>query len=478
MIRCYGDDVIIQCANGEEIQITDATYQVLDETTSLCRHVNRTTTKCYGRPLREQISSMCAGKGVCKLEKVSDLIQSNDCKPSLYLKVSYNCIPRIQYNPGSNIITTTSRPRDTMNVKGGSPSIAVTEERKISSYLQLVYLFMQIRAFPDFIQKNPRKSVLCLILSLAFGIFLMILYMLIFACCNRCRRRSNKKLTDSAHEVAGIDESDGAKPLLISSPTGATTPQMKNAHQPVQYETVLVTRQNGVPLHETTISSDSTLLTRGRNKKGYTGHAEVISTIKRTHSIDEGTQTDNEELDSNSDHHPRTISVQEVLELGCLVDDLNYYNSRIDDDDAFYPQVNGNHFQGKNNTFNKNKYGQSRYQYANRGPSYDDEGRSSNNSSTTDRQPLLIHNHQPPSQPSPYYANRYGKQTSRNASELSYTTSTSNASDSSLTNYSPDAIFNGDNLRHDSIQRTNKPGVRGDGFEFIVNSSSRSNSSR
>uniref|UniRef100_A0A069DN36 Uncharcaterized protein n=1 Tax=Clytia hemisphaerica TaxID=252671 RepID=A0A069DN36_9CNID len=206
MIRCYGDDVIIQCANGEEIQITDATYQVLDETTSLCRHVNRTTTKCYGRPLREQISSMCAGKGVCKLEKVSDLIQSNDCKPSLYLKVSYNCIPRIQYNPGSNIITTTSRPRDTMNVKGGSPSIAVTEERKISSYLQLVYLFMQIRAFPDFIQKNPRKSVLCLILSLAFGIFLMILYMLIFACCNRCRRRSNKKLTDSAHEVAGIDE--------------------------------------------------------------------------------------------------------------------------------------------------------------------------------------------------------------------------------------------------------------------------------
>ena len=295
---------------------------------------------------------------------------------------------------------------------------------------------------------------------------------------------------------------------LISAPSTATTHQLQHAHQPVQYETVLVTRQNGVPLHETTISSDSTLLTRGRkssSKRGgstSTNHAEVISTIKRTHSVDEGTQTDNEDVESSaSDHHHlhprRTLSVQEAIELGSLVDDLNYYNSRIDDDDAFYPQFNGNHFQSKNsynpntsrdNTLMKNG-GPNKYYYANQGPSFDDDRRSLGGSSSFvdgPRQPLLGNHHTLPAQHNhtslqPYYANRFNRQksSSRNASELSYATSASSE-------HSADAILsvssadNHANLREDSIRRThNKPGVRGDGYEFIVNSSAgRNNSSR
>ena len=351
-------------------------------------------------------------------------------------------------------------------------------------------LFYFYFSFPG----GPRKAALCLILSLAAGMLVLILYLLLLACCQRCqqRRRQKQKQVELADDE---DEADGVKSaLLISSPTAVTTPQLQHAHQPVQYETVLVTRQNGVPLHETTISSDSTLLTRGRSKKRggstSTGHAEVISTIKRTHSVDEGTQTDNEDMESVSDlHHPsyqRTLSVQEAIELGSLVDDLNYYNSRIDDDDAFYPQFSGNHFQSKShcntkeNTINK-------YYYANRGPSFDDEGRSGSSSFVSDnRQPLLLgqqqHSHTLPSKTSvpqqqPYYANHYNRQKStgsRNASELSY--ATSNASDQSA-----DAILtlsNDYNSREDSIRRTHKPGVRGDGYEFIVNSSARSNSSR
>ena len=343
----------------------------------------------------------------------------------------------------------------------------------------------------------------------------MIIYLLIIACCHKCgdrRRRRKRKRVDLSTELADEDETDGGvKTLLISAPSTATTPQLQHAHQPVQYETVLVTRQNGVPLHETTISSDSTLLTRGRkssSKRGgstSTNHAEVISTIKRTHSVDEGTQTDNEDVESSaSEHHHlhprRTLSVQEAIELGSLVDDLNYYNSRIDDDDAFYPQFNGNHFQSKNsynpNTSRENtlmKNGDpNKYYYANQGPSFDDERRSLGGSTSFvdgPRQPLLgnhgnhhtlpaQHNHMPLQ---PYYANRFNRQksSSRNASELSYATSASSE-------HSADAILsvssadNHANLREDSIRRThNKPGVRGDGYEFIVNSSAgRNNSSR
>ena len=369
-----------------------------------------------------------------------------------------------------------------------------------------------------FFLANPRKAVLCLILSLAFGIALLIIYMLIFACCARFKK---KNLTDSASDVAK-DETDGVKQILISSPK---VPDPVPAD--TTYETVLVTRQNGVALHETTISSDSTLLTRKSSKKGGNhGHAEVISTIKRTHSVDEGTQTDNEDMDDTViERAPRTLSVQEANELGDLVDVMNYYNSRIDDDNAFYPQFSDN-FKSRNERKNEhekeqllksdsyqnqskqrepeNKYNshtpspvkydrtpspvkyndrtstpdkyRDKYYYANRGPSFEDEGRSSSNmsSSTPDRQPLLPHNNSAPIPPSPYHLRNKlpeQKSLSRNPSELSYTTSASNASDSSLGNYSPDAIFNGDNIRHNSIQRTPKPGVRGDGFEFIVNSS-------
>lgn len=286
---------------------------------------------------------------------------------------------------------------------------------------------------------------------------------------------------DSSSDVAK-DEADGVKQLLLSKPV-STLP--RDAVQPTTYETVLVTRQNGVPLQETTISSDSTLLTR-RNKNN---HAEVISTIKRTHSIDEGTQTDNEDFDRPVVPQPRTLSIQEVQELGDLVNDMNCYNSRIDDDDAFYPHVSGSfsnsvnnnnnntdHLYNSRNTDPRQKYRQQqdRYHYANRGPSFADGGRAS---PMTDRQPLMSRNNSGPVPPSPYHLRNPNqdfhkkRNLSRNPSELSYNTS---ASESSLGNYSPDAIFNGDNLRHPSIQRTPKPGVRGDGFEFIVNSTTRS----
>jgi len=314
----------------------------------------------------------------------------------------------------------------------------------------------------------------------------MILYMLITACCNRCRKKNKA-------EVAS-DEADGVKTLLISEPTNTTTTLTRNSKthqkQPVHYETVLVTRQNGVALHETRISSDSTLLPRKDGKKRTQGHAEVISTIKRTHSVDEGTQTDIEEArqkEGNVERPSRTISIQEAQELGDLVEGLNYYNSRIDDDDAFYPQFSGHHFQSKPNQQKIPPINnQERYYYANRGPSYDEEGRSSSNTpSATDRLPLLM-NSNVATQPSPYHNRHHSnrlydnkRSLSRNPSEISYATSaSSNISDTSLGNYSTDANYQVDNLRKNSIQRTTKPGVRGDGYEFIVNSSSRSNSSR
>ena len=354
--------------------------------------------------------------------------------------------------------------------------------------------------FVCFFIESPRKAALCLILSLASGILIMIFYLLVIACCQKCqhRRQKKRKRADLSTELADEDETDGVKTLLISAPATATTPQLQHAHQPVQYETVLVTRQNGVPLHETTISSDSTLLTRGRkssSKRGSTStnHAEVISTIKRTHSVDEGTQTDNDDLESVSDRQSRrTLSAQEAIELGSLVDDLNYYNSRIDDDDAFYPQFTGNHFESKNNynngrdnsmTKNVESFSNNKYYYANQGPSFDDDSRSAGSSSFVDgpRQSFPRNHHTLPVQQTPlqpYYSNRFNRQKSgsRNASELSYATSASSE-------HSADAILsvapNNYNLREDSIRRThNKPGVRGDGYEFIVNSSARSNSSR
>ena len=305
-------------------------------------------------------------------------------------------------------------------------------------------------------------------MSLAFGISVLIVYMLLLTCCKKC----NKKKGDTIVEVAN-DEEDGVKQLLLAKPHTSTLPPP----EPKTYETVLVTRENGVPLQETTISSDSTLLTR--KKKGV--HAEVISTIKRTHSIDEGTQTDIEEFGSTDMDQPRTLSIREAQELGDLVSNMNYYNSRIDDDDAFYPQVSGSFtsvsksdksqsFRTENTStsgLNHHNKSQDSYYYANRGPSFENGRNSTTRSGTLDRQPLLPRNNSAPIPPSPYHLryNYQQKSLSRNPSELSYNTS---ASDSSIaTNDIPNTIPNGERMRHTSIQRTPKPGVRGDGYEFI-----------
>ena len=255
-------------------------------------------------------------------------------------------------------------------------------------------------------------------------------------CCRRLKRDKGK-----------MEVEDGPKAYEVSAPVIPTS-------APVKYETVLVTRQNGVDLSETQISSDSTILQPSLRRKRGENH-QVISTIRRSHSIDEGTQTDNEEAESN-DAPPQKLSVTEAQELGYLVDVMKYYNSRLDDD--FYPDL-------KMKTNSEKPKEETKFHFSEPTETpYVRETKPllSNTSTETDRYtppfPSIDDRFTLPRQPN----------NSRNPSEVSYETSTSNVSHNSLDLYSSEAIFNGNTLRQHSMQRKPKLGVRGDGYEFIV----------
>lgn len=446
---CYGDVKTLTCEDGNEVVIHGAFYKPLNENSSLCMHANNSVPPCRVPRLENFLGSNCHGKNECLLEyRDKTGVQKGDCQSTLYLNIEYKCVEQNENeteNSGNILLQHTTSKFTPTSVTDTVRNTSRDTGYKGFGYLSLARLFLEFKVMKSYIADHHRYAILYGMISLAVGMLFFILFVACLMLCGRCCKKSGK-----------FDVEDGERSIEVSAPvTPATIP-------PSNFETVLVTRQNGVPLSETTLSSDSTLTTR-RSSNGKTDH-HVISTIRRTHSIDEGTQTDHEDVES-VDLKPQTLSFEEEKELGYLVNTMNFYNRRLDDDFYIPPKKNT---QVKNSN---NPQDRTRFFY----------------SQPSDTKPLLT---QPNSSSDNYSPNEdYSsderakflsnkKYKSRNPSEVSYETSASNASDCSTDLYSPDSIFNGDTLRHNSrprTPRTPKLGVRGDGFDFIQNGSRHKN---
>lgn len=455
-IVCFGQRLKLICDIGKTLQIRGASYEMLDATSQYCRHLSQADSGCNRSQMTQRVQNICDGRGVCSLGYgVNGRASAINCHTSMYLNVSYRCAARSVLGGGGNLNPITHP--DTYNnfnpPKTDQPSWRDTRENMAfdeddgSLYFTLLRLFVQFRVAGEYMANHSLWLVLCVVASFAIGILILILYALTFKFYTKYRSYKKQK----QHE-------ETPRHVEILSPI------TQNANND-KTEKMLITRHNDTPFSDTSIASDSALLSSPKSSKDDRCKHQIISTIRRTHSVDEQTQTNIDETQPVSTP-TRTLSATEMQELGYLVADLKVYESQIED-----------------SIIMSSKPSTSRGT-SSRGTEYDNvqnfffSGDPCSSSSCADNRTFRQHHDK---YLTPFPTNNCGrtdtmlngdrtkynthhKELRRYPSEISYETSASNASDE---NNIKESYFLGDAFRLTSMQRNHKLGVRGDGFDFI-----------
>ncbi|XP_065648955.1 uncharacterized protein LOC100201456 isoform X2 [Hydra vulgaris] len=188
----------------------------------------------------------------------------------------------------------------------------------------LCKLVVEWNSIQKHFRDNTRQLILCTILSITSGFVLLIAYFLIYICClklhkNRYARYVCTNVQDK-REACEIEDGEQTKLMIVSAPV----------IQPIDtnVKTVVIDRSDSQTFQN--IETETFVINKTKNKKS---ECTLISAIRRSHSIDEGTQTDHEETELLESQN--SISAEEQLELSYLVETMNFYNNRLSNDFNF-----------------------------------------------------------------------------------------------------------------------------------------------
>jgi len=381
---------------------------------------------------------------------VNNRLSSINCHMSMYLNVSYRCSDRttlgggvhINSRPDSNLYNRYHPPKTSLPSWRDTQENMTFDQDDGSLYFTLLRLFVQFRVAGEYMADHSLWLVLCVVASFAIGILILILYALTFKFYTKYQSYKKQK----QHE-------DTPRHIEVISPS-----HISQSVNNDKTEKMMITRHN-----DTSIASDSALLSSPKPSKDDRCKHQIISTIRRTHSVDEQTQTNIDETEPVTTPS-RTLSATEMQELGYLVADLKVYESQIED------------------SIRRSSKPSTSRDTSSRGTEYDAQnfffsGEPCSSSTCTDNRTFR----QNDKYLTPFPTNHCGrtdtisnidqmkyntqhKELRRYPSELSYETSASNASDD---NNIKESYFLGDAFRLTSMQRNHKLGVRGDGFDFI-----------
>ena len=247
-------------------------------------------------------------------------------------------------------------------------------------------------------------------MSISSGFALLTVYLLIFVCYSKLREK---------REARDIEDGIQTKPMIVSGPVIQTSIDT-NA------KTVVINRGD---LQTSQDVETETFTNKKPSAKSKKSEYTLISAVRRSHSVDEGTQTDQEETESLES--PNNISAEEELELGYLVDTMKFYNNCL------------------NNEFNL------------KGDTFSSEYQPHHSSWHNVIEPLL-------STPEKCIERDNSINfVTQNFNKASISSTKSHTKNEHSDLNSPESIFNGNTLRADSTKRTQKLGVRGEGFLFI-----------
>lgn len=290
---------------------------------------------------------------------------------------------------------------------------------------------------------------LCVVASFAIGIFILILYALIFKFCTKYKtyEKQNQREETTPRHIEVISPSH----LALSINNDNTEKKM-------------ISRHNDAAFSDTSIASDSVLLASSKSSKEYHCKHKIVNTIRRTQSVDEQIQMNNDEADQVV-MPTRTLSANEMQELGYLVADLKIYESQIEESirNSSKPSTSrGTSSRGTADYDNVQTFCLSGDAFSSQtctgNQSFHQQDFSPFPMNTCGRTDTLIN------RDGIKFNAHHHKELRRYPSELSYETSASNASDE---NNIKESFFLGDAFRLTSMQRNHKLGVRGDGFDFI-----------
>ena len=260
----------------------------------------------------------------------------------------------------------------------------------------------------------------------------------------------------------------------ISMPLIVKTPSTRHETTPIQNGSTTQTSLTEVTA--ATLPRTSSVNSRNTGgtltlRRGSSLNHQVISTIRRSHSIDECTQTDLDETD-DSNRKRESLSEEQVQELGFLVDVMKVYNSKLEDEFSSETLRRGN--KEPNRTYHDNSDDDPDFYFSktlNSFPSQEKATRpklkqisfhSRENSRYFGDEELSSSDEKFKTLPSHY------RQMQRNTSQVSSKVYASSVASNDIDFFSPESIFNGDTLKYNSIARTPKLGVRGDGYDVIM----------
>jgi len=292
-IFCLGDELKLECPFMNILIVHLTSTSVPAKNSSLCNNGNTFPVPCDLLSYYDWLKKECSGRRACSIGKMTS---KKECKVSYIVTVVYECKPtKINSTVRTEIFT-----KETLQTKSSiHASMRPTgvgnetkDGRKVSSVTCLFYTLFSATVALQYMQGRPKHLILCFVLSISAGIVILMVAVLLMACVEKILEE-NKRKEDAAVEIS--------LPLLVtpSSNLPATSTQIESAQ----------TSEAG------SAQRDTSTLPR-------------IHSIRRCHSVDEGTQTEADA--SELINVANGLSDNEAKELGYLVDIMRYYNSNLE----------------------------------------------------------------------------------------------------------------------------------------------------
>ncbi|XP_065057515.1 uncharacterized protein LOC135685479 isoform X2 [Rhopilema esculentum] len=301
-LACFGGGFKLECPLTNVLVIHLTSLSIPAENSSLCKNEGAYAVPCDILMYSNLLKSKCSGRQKCRLNTDSERLSPLACNTRFVITVVYECrkmkintTSRAVISSSKNIVEKTFevhsvRPTDLRTIFSNRNETTVGN--KIGSVTCLLYTLFSATVALQYMQGKPKHVILCVVLSISAGIVLLIITFLVMACVERIiEEKHNRKKESTAMEIS--------LPLLV---TPGSQPQNS-------------TQAESVPASDSGSGAREATLPRAQS-------------IRRSHSVDEGTQTE-PELDEICSID-NGLSDNEAKELGYLVDIMRYYNSNLE----------------------------------------------------------------------------------------------------------------------------------------------------
>eukprot|EP00794_Sanderia_malayensis_P000541 gene541-1195_t len=325
---CLGESVQLDCPKKTVLLIKLASISLVSmESSDLCTNKNHTASgSCNPMHYSRTLKLQCNGKTNCTIKNNNMGMKFDECKNMFVISVLYTCERAISNETSQThtaVTKSTSKRQtsyhptsaDLLDTNTRPTSIAAiprADDKKLNAMTYVFFTLLSTSTALEFIQSRPKHMILCIVLSVSAGIVLLIVVILLMVCVERFVEERKKEGDANQMEIS--------LPLLVSPTTSNQITAVSESPADSQ-------KRNSSSNAAKTLSVFGSEAGSSHREPTCATVPRLQSIYRRSHSVDEGTQTEARHDDVVDGHR---ISDSEAKELGYLVDIMKYYSNHKD----------------------------------------------------------------------------------------------------------------------------------------------------